>query len=176
MPCVVSLLLLCLVALLSTAGCSPGRKGDFGHLEKADELSRSGEYGKAIEEYRAHMNYRLALKKRPQWENPYFYLILIGDIQLGSGDVDAAEQSYIEARDKEVDPYLISDRFRGIARWYESKGDLKAAIAVLERYRPLDTMLYESMLDRLSRELTEKEDRERAARMVPPPMSSPASN
>lgn len=144
------------------SGCGPHRRGDFGHLERADELGRSGKYTEAIEEYRAHMEFRLSVKNRPEWENPYFYLLLIGDIQLGSGDVAAAEKSYLEARDREVDPYLISDRMRGIARWHEERGDLKAALEVLERYRELDPLLYDSMLDRIARTLTAKEDAERA--------------
>jgi tetratricopeptide (TPR) repeat protein len=144
------------------SGCGPHRRGDFGHLERADELGRSGKYAEAIQEYRAHMEFRLSVKNRPEWENPYFYLLLIGDIQLGGGDVAAAEKSYLEARDKEVDPYLISDRMRGIARWHEERGDLKAALQVLERYRELDPLLYDSMLDRIARTLTAKEDAERA--------------
>lgn len=161
LSCVAPLLIV-LSGLVFFTGCTSPHRGDYGHLERADELSRKGEYKEAIDEYRAHMQYRLSVIKRPEWENPYFYLILIGDIQLGSGDVAAAEASYREAQEQQVDPYLISDRFRGIARWYEEKGDLKTAISILERYRSLDPMLYESMLDRISKDLTEKEDRERS--------------
>jgi tetratricopeptide (TPR) repeat protein len=104
------------------------------------------------------MAFRLKVPKRPEWENPYFYLILIGDIQLGQGLIEEAEKSYALAEESKVDEYLVSDRFRGIARWYEEQGKLSEAIEFLGRYRDRDPLLYESMLDRLAKELTLKED------------------
>ena len=148
---VISLMLFC-------AGCFSGRGGEYGFLERAEELSREGKYQEAIEAYRSHMAFRLKVPKRPEWENPYFYLILIGDIQLGQGLIEEAEKSYALAEENKVDEYLVSDRFRGIARWYEEQGKLPEAITFLNRYRDRDPLLYESMLDRLAKELTLKED------------------
>jgi tetratricopeptide (TPR) repeat protein len=147
-----------LLIVVLLASCFSGRGGDYGFLEKAEELSREGKYQEAIEAYRSHMAFRLTVKKRPAWENPYFYLILIGDIQLGQGLIDEAEKSYVLAEENKVDAYLVSDRFRGIARWYEEQGKLTEAIAFLNRYRDRDPLLYESMLDRLAKDLTQKED------------------
>jgi tetratricopeptide (TPR) repeat protein len=146
------------LVLVLLSGCFSGRGGEYGFLERAEELSREGKYQEAIEAYRSHMAFRLKVPKRPEWENPYFYLILIGDIQLGQGLIEEAEKSYALAEENKVDEYLVSDRFRGIARWYEEQGKLSEAIEFLGRYRDRDPLLYESMLDRLAKELTLKED------------------
>lgn len=132
--------------------------GDYRHLTAAEELSRQGEYDEAIAEYRAHIAERLSAKERPNWENPHFYLILIGDIQLGQGKAEEALETYQKADQNKVDPYLISDRMRGVAAWYEKKGDLNKAVEVLRSNRTRDILLYDAMLDRLAREITRKED------------------
>ncbi len=63
------------------------------YLEKAAELTNAKEYDKAIEIYRKHIDYRLALKDRPEWENPYFYLLLIGDLYLQQANTEKALES-----------------------------------------------------------------------------------
>ena len=49
------------------------------------------------------MHYRLGRKDRPEWENPYFYQILMGDIQLSRGQPDEALAMYQEAEKNGVD-------------------------------------------------------------------------
>jgi hypothetical protein len=127
-------------------------------LEEAEQLSREGRYDEAISGYRRHMEERLALENRPEWENPYFYLLLIGDIELGRNDVAASLRSYEEAERHGVHQTLISDRYRSVARYHEERGELEAARKVLETYRTRDPLLFESMLDRIARKLTESED------------------
>lgn len=127
------------------------------HLQAAEEFSRKKEYDKAIEEYRAHIRYRLAIKERPEWENPYFYLVLIGDLQLIESKADAALSTYLEAEQQGVDPNLISDRYRSLASWYEDRGSLEKAVSLLKSRRNKDPILIDAMLDRLSKSIVARE-------------------
>jgi hypothetical protein len=105
------------------------------------------------------MQYRLHVENRPDWENPYFYLLLIADIQLGQGHVDEAIASVELAEQNKVDRFLISDRYRAAASWYERQGRLPEAAAVLSRYRDRDPELFDSMLDRIGKVIIAKEER-----------------
>ena len=137
-------------------GChAPGEK-----VRQAEELSRQGDYSSAIVLYREHMQERLSLQSRPEWENPYFYLLLIGDVQLGQGQPEAALATYEEAEQMKVEPTLISDRYRAVGRWYQEHGQSQRALEVLSKYRDRDSLLFDAMLDRIAKELTAKEDAE----------------
>jgi len=138
------------------------------YLESAEELSRQGKTDEAIAQYRAHIDERLAVKDRPEWENPYFYLLLIGDLQLHSGQPDSAIATYEEAEQKEVHASLVSDRYRSVARWYETQGKLQEAAAILQRFRSRDDLLFDSMLDRISKQIVLNEERA-AAQPSPAP-------
>lgn len=127
------------------------------YLEQAAELTNAQEYEKAIEAYQQHIDYRLSIKNRPEWENPNFYLLLIGDLYLKMDKVDSALKSYQEAETLQVEKTLVADRYRMISRWYEEKSDYKKAIEVLEKYRDRDPLLNDAILDRLAKELTAKE-------------------
>ena len=141
--------------LLLSAGCSALMSKNKAQI--AEELTRQGKYSEAIELYNQHIQERLEVKDRPEWENPYFYLILIGDIQLGTGDVDLALQTFIEADKKGVDRYLISDRIRSIAKAYEEKNQLDKGISLLLEQRSRDPLLFDTMLDRLNKAKTLQE-------------------
>ncbi|MDC0358397.1 hypothetical protein OAO01_06230, partial [Oligoflexia bacterium] len=82
------------------------------HLRDAEEYSRQKEFDKAIESYQKHIHARLGVKERPEWENPFFYHIIIGDLQLGQEQVEAALASYELAEKHGVEPGFISDRYR----------------------------------------------------------------
>ena len=125
---------------------------------KADTYSREHRYEEAIAEYHRHINDRLGVKNRPEWENPYLYLLDIGDIYLEQGDVEKALENYKLAEDKEVKESYVIDRYRYIATWYEKKGDLKSALKHLEKYRDKDPLLFDLMLDRISRQMVKEED------------------
>ena len=142
---------------LPLAACfdsSPGPE----KVREADELTRAGQYDEAIALYREHMEERLALDNRPQWENPHFYLLLIGDVQLGRGEPEAALATYEEAERAQLDPPLISDRYRAVGRWYEEHGQYQKALDLLGKYRDRDPLLFDVMLDRIAKELTAQED------------------
>ena len=167
--------------LVAVGGCKPFafvRTFSFSsassYLEAAEELSRQGKTEEAIAEYRQHIAFRLAVEDRPEWENPYFYLLLIGDLQLNAGQLDAALTTYEEAERQKVHPSLISDRFRSVATWYESQGKLVEAATILERYRTRDELLFDSMLDRISKQIVQKEEAA-AALATASPTPSPVS-
>lgn len=148
--------LICL-GVICVCGCFQSYEGPE-KVREADELTRAQRYDEAIALYRAHMEERLSVPDRPQWENPYFYLLLIGDVQLGRGQVDAALATYQEAEREHVDAPLISDRYRAVGRWYEEHGELQQALDVLSEYRDRDPLLFDVMLDRIAKELTARED------------------
>lgn len=131
------------------------------HLRKAEELSRQRKFDEAILEYQRHISYRLSLAQRPEWENPYFYLLIIGDLLLENGKPDEAIRSYLDADEKKVHSGLVSDRLRGVASWYTEHGNYSAAIDVLRTHRDKDPLLFDAMLDRISKELTAKEEAEK---------------
>ena len=144
------------------------RYDSHSYLKEAEEYSRQQKYNEAISAYRKHMEERLSITERPEWENPYFYLILIGDIQLGQNKPEEALKSYEEAEEREVDQYLISDRIRTLASWYEKKDRLDEAVKVLLEHRDKDSFMFDSMLDRISKEIVKREE------IGNRPLSSPA--
>jgi hypothetical protein len=145
-------------AATSLGGCALFRNPDSLHLMKAEEFSRQEQYDKAIEEYRLHMRYRLSLEKRPEWENPFFYLILIGDLQLLQDKPDQARATLEEAEKQGVDVNLVSDRYRSLAHWYEKKGDLDTAFSILKGRREHDPILFDAMLDRIAKLIVAEAD------------------
>lgn len=126
-------------------------------LSRADELTREGKYDEAIAAYEEHIQDRLADISRPEWENPYFYLLNIGDIELARNEPEKALKQYEEAEAKGIALTLVSDRYRAVATWFESRGELQKALEVLTRYQSKDPLLFDSMLDRIARELTSNE-------------------
>lgn len=143
---------------------------EYENLESAEEHSRQGEYDQAIAAYRKHMRYRLGLSDRPEWENPYLYLLMIGDLQLRQEKPDEARITYELAEKNKVDPALVSDRFRYLASWYEQKGDIDTALKILTTYRNRDELLFDVMRDRLAKELVRKE-----LEATPAPIVSPTA-
>jgi tetratricopeptide (TPR) repeat protein len=147
-----------LLALIAPVALLAGCFSSSDRVQRAEELSRQGDYDAAIALYREHMEARLAIEDRPEWENPYFYLLLIGDVQLGRGEPEAALQTYEEAERQKVEPTLISDRYRAVGRWYEEHGQLQKALEELSKYRDRDPLLFDVMLDRIAKKLTAQED------------------
>jgi tetratricopeptide (TPR) repeat protein len=140
-------------------GCkaSMPKWGSHKYAELAEEQLRKKQYDEACESYRRHVEARLSAKDRPEWENPYFYYLIIGDIRLRQNKVDQALVAYEFAESKKIEPQLISDRFRYVAQWYEKNGELEKAMDILKKYRDRDPLLFDAVLDRIARELTSKE-------------------
>ena len=128
------------------------------HLERAEECSRENKFEKAISEYEKHIQYRLALEERPEWENPYFYYLIIGDLYLRKGDVARSLASYELAELHGVDLSLVTDRFRMVSHWYEKQELLQKAVEILTKYRERDPLMFDDVLDRLSKELVRQQD------------------
>jgi tetratricopeptide (TPR) repeat protein len=151
------LLYLGVFTLVSLTNCV-WRKDEPTHLQLAEEFSRKGQYREAIDQYDKHMQDRLLRKNRPEWENPYFYLVLIGDLELKEGDPVKALASYKLADEKGVDANLVSDRFRSVAHWYEEHDQLEKAVEILNSRREKDPLIFDSVLDRLSKEIVRREE------------------
>lgn len=126
-------------------------------LNRADELTSDGRFDEAIAAYQEHIQDRLEDGDRPEWENPYFYLLNIGDIELNRDNPEKALARYEEAEQKGVALSLVADRYRAVATWHEERHELQKALAVLNRYRSKDPLIFDSMLDRIARELTQSE-------------------
>jgi tetratricopeptide (TPR) repeat protein len=122
----------------------------------AEELREQGHFDESSTAYFRHIESRLQVPDRPEWENPYIYLLDIGDNHLAKGDVEEALRYYEKADAQGVDASYTTDRIRGVASWYEERGELKQAIALLKRYRERDELLIDMILDRLSRQLAEQ--------------------
>lgn len=144
---------------LALTACSPffGQERE-GLLQKAEELLRQERYDEAVETYERHLEYRLALEHRAEWENPYFYYLMIGDIRLKQNRGEEALAAYLQAQTKGVDLLLVADRIRTVARWFERRGELDRANSLLMEHRELDPLMFDTMLDRIAREITAREE------------------
>lgn len=126
-------------------------------LTEAETLTSEGKHDEAIAAYREHIVARLGTADRPEWENPHFYLLNIGDIELSRGNVSAALAAYEEAEREKVEAPLVADRYRAVASWYEEHQQLQDALTILTKYRERDPLIFDAMLDRIARELTAEE-------------------
>ena len=142
-----------LIILALLLSCHPSKN----YLRLAEKYIESGDIDNAINAYEHHMQERLAVTNRPDWENPYFYLILMGDLELKRGDSKAAVRNYDSAKENKVDPTLISDRIRLVGNWYEDHDQLNEAMELLNKYRELDTLLFDANLDRIAKKMVAAE-------------------
>lgn len=129
-------------------------------LESADAARKDGRFEEAISLYKQHMQQRLETSWKIKNENPYFWLLTVGDVYLEAGDPVKARQAYDLARENNVEVPLLVDRYLTLATWYKDHGDSKEAIAILTEYRSLDTLLFNGELDAISKELVAQEDGE----------------
>ncbi len=166
-PNIKLLLLVCCLLLLTSCRVfvwtfsSEDRRS---HGQKAEELAKTGDYDKAIEEYQAHMEARLEESRRPETENPYFYYILIGDIHLKNDKPEKAIESYLTALERKVTPELIADRLEQVAQWYANNKRYQQAIDLLQKHRELDPLIFDSYIDDYHRALVAAEDEASAIR------------
>ena len=145
--------------LIPAISCHPsGTLDGPRHIKRAEQYTAEEKPDEAIAEYRRHMDYRLEVQDRPEWENPFFYLLLIGDLQLKKGDYEEALKSYEEAEKNGVDRSLVADRYRHAGSCLAEQGRLVEALQVLSRYRDRDPLLIDSMRDRIARELVAREE------------------
>lgn len=144
--------------LISCLLCACNFKPTESNRAQAVSLSQQKQYDQAVAAYWQHIESRLAVKNRPDWENPYIYLLDIGDIYLEQDQVAKALESYLEAEQHGVKAEYVADRMRHVARWYEARGLLREAIEHLKKHRQRDEVLFDLMLTRLARQLVEQED------------------
>jgi tetratricopeptide (TPR) repeat protein len=127
------------------------------YAKMAEHRRAAGKLDEALELYRKHLQQRLEDTARPAEENPYFYELLIGDVQLQQGKAEDARAAYEEAKTHQVGKDLVIDRFRRLGAWYEAAGRYEEAIAILKSYRSLDEFLFDIDIDRVAKEALNKE-------------------
>jgi tetratricopeptide (TPR) repeat protein len=130
------------------------------HGDRALQLQLEGKSESAIREYYLHINQRLHEQQTQQImssENPYFYLILIGDIYLEINEPLKAKEIYLEAQKNNVAKEFIADRLRILARYYRKRKEYHNAMEILEQYRELDDLLFDSDRDEIAKELVANE-------------------
>lgn len=126
--------------------------------EQADTLSKRQQYDEAIEAYWKHIRLREGVENKPDWENPYIYLLDIGDIYLAMSNFEKALETFELAETKGVKPGYVNDRLRYVGTLYEEQGELHKAIEHLQKYRDRDEILFDLMLNRLARQIVTQEE------------------
>lgn len=139
------------------SNCSIFEAKQTGNI-KAKELVKREEYDKAITKLEEHIRERTKVKNKPKWENPYIYYLDIGDIYLKKNEPEKALKYFLVADSKKVDKAYINHRLRSIANYYVSKNQYEKAIKHLNSFKHRDELLFGLMLDRIAREIVEKED------------------
>lgn len=149
---------LALIFVLAVEGCMFFPANRPSRAQIAGELRSEGKFDEAITEYRAHIADRVASPNRAADENPSFYLVLIGDIELERGNRDAAKAAYAAARSDNVGKELVGDRYRLLAESYAKDHRYEEGIAVLKEGRELDPLLFDIAIDDLHKRSLQEED------------------
>lgn len=130
------------------------------HARLAAQYRGEKRYEEAIREYQEHIASRLGDSRREPEENPYFYLILVGDIYLEQANTARALESYLEAKSKDVEPQLIVDRIRRVGRAFHDAKKYREAIELLKKYRALDEFGFDLDIDENLKEIVKLEDQQ----------------
>ena len=128
------------------------------HRRAAEKLQGAGKYREALQEYELHMAERLKARNRPAEENPYFYLLYVGDCYLELGEEKTALAKYLEAREHGIPDTSLTDRLLRVANWYGARGRYEEALALLEKYREVDPLILESQLDTFSKLIVQRDE------------------
>jgi tetratricopeptide (TPR) repeat protein len=150
-------LLLVAVAIFPT-GCNLIQEHQT-FAQKAEAAAKTGDLDGAINNYYLHIQSRLKEKDRPEWENPYFYFLLIGDLYVQKNDPISALAKYDAASEKNVDPRLVGDRVCLLSRRLEAQGKFSTAYKILVKRHQLNPELFDIALNRVARALAEEEDK-----------------
>jgi KDO2-lipid IV(A) lauroyltransferase len=148
-----SLILTLLICLISGCGLFTP---PLSLAKQAQLKAQEGNIDEAIELYQKHFRERLDNASREEWENPYFYQMIIGDLLLEQGKFDQALESYLEGFKNGVDLPLFLDRIRSLALKLEESGELEKALKLLSEYVNQDPTLINEALDRISKKLLKK--------------------
>ena len=154
-----------LLAALMLCSCSAG-VGAFSftaagnHRRNAEQLKSEGKYEEAIVEYEKHIAERAAASSKFPGENPSFYYIMIGDLQLEQEKPQEALESYLKAQTDGVMSEFIIDRIRQVSSYYETRENYDAAIELLHKYRDLDPLVFDWDIDRLHKKTVRQEVQE----------------
>jgi len=123
---------------------------------QAQTLIKNGEIDQGIILYQEHMLERLKNPWRPDSENPYFYLILIGDAEKDRKNYEKAIEYYKEALSHRVADDLILSRMREVAFELFHTGQEDPAIELLQSFHKLDPLFIDGTIDELNKLKLEK--------------------
>jgi len=145
--------------LLSLSGCSYfGINNNLSLARKAEAAQKEGDCDKAIEYYQLHIESRIEEDKKADKENPWFYLVKIGDCQLQQGKEEDALNTYLEAKSKKVYPDLIADRLMKIVDVRIKNKRYEQAVALLKNHREIDELKFDSRIDEIHKEVVANEE------------------
>ena len=120
--------------------------------DKAAQEFNDGDLEQARKNYFRHMKKRLLDESRPNDENPFFYLVLIGDIYLKEEKLERAFYFYRVGHGKKVKTPLIAYRIRKVALAYHKNKQSEIALDILREYRELDEFAFDAEKDKIHRE------------------------
>ena len=158
-----NIIVILFISSLLLSGCSTNFRY---YLEKAEAAEQSKEYSKAIGYYNKHIEFRNNDSKPPK-ENPYFYLLMVGDLYLKNEQPIEAKDTYIKAIDKEVSKPLCAERIRNVAKYYSEKNNYEEAFIILEKHRELDPLLFDLDKDNLHKEYVSTQEIEQETTQDP---------
>ena len=147
-----------MLALLSLEACFFFPSSRPSQAQVAAQLREEGKFEEAIAAYRKHIADREQSPSRAEDENPSFYLVLIGDVEMQRGDRQAAKAAYAAARTQNVSTGLVGDRYRQLAEAYAKDSEYEEAIAVLKEGRDIDPLLFDIAIDDLHKRSLQAED------------------
>lgn len=148
-----------LIAISFFLSCSTNKSGIPSAAAEAKKFRTEKKYDRAISVYKKHIASRLADKARPDFENPYFYYLLICDTYLEMNKAIDAEKAINTASENKVDLEFIVDRYRQIIVWYEKQKLLEKAHAMATKYRKLNPDVFDVDIDRLNKKIVETQQK-----------------
>lgn len=146
-----------IVFLIPLISCSTSSLQIPSAASRAEELRSKQKYEDAINVYQDHIRSRLKDKSRPEFENPYFYYLLVSDTYLEMGEPQKAEEAINLAQKNLVTNEFLVDRYRQIIEFYESNQQLEKAHNLATKYRELNPDTLDVDIDRLNKKIVLKE-------------------
>lgn len=151
--------LLALALILGITSCSLfSTRNEMSLARKAEQAQKAGNCDKAIELYSKHIEDRITQEIKAEKENPWFYLVKIGDCQLEQHKENEALNTYLEAKSKKVYPDLIADRIMKVVDLRVKQKRYDHAINLLKDHREIDELKFDSRIDEIHKEIVINEE------------------
>ena len=150
---------LALALILGTTSCSLfSTRNELSLARRAEQAQEAGNCEKAINLYNKHIEDRITQENKAEKENPWFYLIKIGDCQFEQNKETEALNTYLEAKSKKVYPDLIADRIMKVVDMRVKQKRYDDAINLLKDHREIDELKFDSRIDEIHKEIVVNEE------------------